>query len=216
MISTTTPAEASMSSAAFEKRYTPEEYLALEREAPFKSEYVDGVIVAMAGASRAHNVISANLIRRLGNQLDNRPCEAYTSDMRVLVSRTGLYTCPDVVVICGEALFLDDKGDTLLNPTVIFEVLSPTTETYDRGRKFGHYRQLDSLREYVLIAQDRVAVERYVRRGDEWVLTDLLSMEDTLSLPSIDCHIPLREIYARVTLPEAPPEESGLLGPPRT
>ena len=205
-----------MASAAFKKRYTPEEYLSLERQAPFKSEYVDGTIVAMAGASREHNLIGANLVRRLGNQLDGRPCETYSNDMRVLVSRTGLYTYPDVVVVCGEALFLDKDEDTLLNPTVIAEVLSPSTEAYDRGKKFGHYRRLESLREYVVVAQDEVLVEHYVREGEIWHLTDLRSMDDTLSLASIDCHIPLREIYARVRFPETPPQESGLLGPART
>ena len=121
----------------------------------------------MAGASREHNLIAANLVRRIGNQLDGRPCETYTNDMRVLVSQTGLYTYPDVIVVCGEALFLDENEDTLLNPTVIAEVLSPTTEAYDRGKKFGHYRRLESLREYVLVAQDEVLVEHYVREGDD-------------------------------------------------
>jgi Uma2 family endonuclease len=208
---TTTKAEVAMASAALKKRFTPEEYLALERQAEFKSEYFDGSIFAMAGATRQHNLLTGNLNRRIASQLDDRSCESYASDMRVLVSHTGLYTYPDVTVVCGEPVFLDDKQDTLLNPTVIVEVLSPTTETYDRGRKFGHYRRLPSLREYVLVAQDEVLVERYVRQGDDWLLTDLRSMDDTLRLTSIDCHIPLQEVYARIEFPQAPPAEAGAL-----
>jgi Uma2 family endonuclease len=196
-----------MASAALKTHYTPQDYLSLERQADSKSEYLDGIIVAMAGASREHNLIAGNLAGEVRAQLKNRSCESYTSDMRVLVSRTGLYTYPDVTVVCGEPLFLDDKRDTLLNPTVIVEVLSPTTESYDRGKKFGHYRRLESLQEYIIVAQDEVFVERYLRQGDNWILTDLRSMDDTLSLPSIDCHIPLREVYARIAFPEAPPAQ---------
>ena len=124
--------------------------------------------------------------------------------MRVLVSRSGLYTYPDLIVVCGEPRFLDNESDTLLNPTVIVEVLSPTTESYDRGKKFSHYRRLESLKEYVLVAQDEVLVERYSRQGDIWQLSDWTSMDETLSLASIDCHVPLREIYARIEFPDAP------------
>ena len=197
-----------MASAALKKRYTPQEYLVLERQAEFKSEYLDGIIIAMAGASREHNLITGNLSRKIGNQLEHRPCETYTNDMRVLVSQTGLYAYPDVTVVCGEALFLDDDRDTLLNPTVIVEVLSPTTESYDRRKKSGHYRRLPSLREYILVAQDEVFVERYLRQGDVWLLTDLNRMDDTLSLTSIDCHVPLREIYARIEFPDVSPAEA--------
>jgi Uma2 family endonuclease len=207
----TTEAEVAMASAALKKRYTPEEYLALERQAEFKSEYLDGSIFAMAGARREHNLIAWNLSGEIRAQLKNRPCEGYTSDMRVLVSQTGLYTYPDVTVVCGQAAFLDENQDTLLNPTVIVEVLSPTTEKYDRGKKFGHYRRLASLREYVLVAQDEVLVERYVRQGDDWLLTDLRSMDDTLRLTSIDCQVALREVYARIEFPQAPPAEAELL-----
>jgi Uma2 family endonuclease len=197
-----------MASAALKKRYSPQEYLAIERQADSKSEYLDGIIVAMAGASRAHNLIGGNLNREIGTQLKNRPCETYSTDMRVLISQTGLYTYPDVAVVCGEILFLDDKQDTLLNPTVIIEVLSPTTESYDRDQKFAHYRRLASLREYVLVAQHEVLVVRYLRQGDDWLPTEFRSMDDTLSLASIDCHLPLREIYAKIVFPEAPPAES--------
>lgn len=190
------------SAAARITRYTPEQYLAMERKAEFKSEYYDGFITAMSGASRPHNLISANVSRQLGNQLEQRSCETYQSDMRVLVSPTGLYTYPDVLVVCGQPQF--DDHDTLLNPTLIVEVLSPSTESYDRGKKFGHYRRLESLKEHVLVALDEVRVERYLRRGDTWQISDLTDIDDTLSLESIDCKIPLREIYARVEFPSGP------------
>jgi Uma2 family endonuclease len=189
-----------MSSAAAKRLYTPQEYLAFERASPIKHEYYDGSIFAMAGTSREHNLIVINLGREVSGQLLDRPCEAYVSDMRVLVSRTGLYTYPDVVAVCGERRFEDSEVDTLLNPNVIIDVLSESTEAYDRGKKFGHYRRLESLREYVLVAQDEVRVERYTRRGDEWILTDLLRLEDTLRLESIGCAVPLRAIYAKVEL----------------
>jgi Uma2 family endonuclease len=208
MTSSTTEAEIGMASAALKKRYTPQEYLALERQAEFRSEYIDGSIVAMSGGSREHSLIAGNLAGEMRSQLKGRPCEVHGSDMRVLVSQTGLYTYPDVIVVCGEPLFLDEKRDILLNPTVIVEVLSPTTESYDRGKKSGHYRTLSSLREYILVAQDEVFVERYLRHGDVWELTDFRRLDDTLSLTSIDCHVPLREIYARIVFPDASPAKS--------
>jgi len=189
-----------MASAALKTRYTPEQYLALERKAAFKSEYLDGCITAMSGARRAHNRIAGNIYRKISDQLENGPCEAFIGDLRVCVSPTGLYTYPDVIVVCGEAQFQDDEVDTLLNPTLIVEVLSPTTESYDRGAKFGHYRRLASLKEYVLVAQDQVLVERFIGQGDDWLLSAQDRLDDTLRLTSIDCSIRLREIYARVGL----------------
>jgi Uma2 family endonuclease len=189
-----------MASAALKTRYTPEEYLALERKASFKSEYLDGYITSMAGASRKHNRIAGNMYRKISDQLENRPCEAFISDLRVFISSTGLYTYPDVIVGCGEPEFLDDEVDTLLNPALIVEVLSPTTELYDRGAKFGHYRRLMSLREYVLVAQDQVLVERFIRRGDDWLLSAQNQLTETLRLTSIDCSLPLRGIYSRVDI----------------
>jgi Uma2 family endonuclease len=184
-----------------QQRYTPEEYLALERRADYKSEYVNGCIFAMAGASRAHNRIAVNLVRELGTQLRHRPCEVFTSDMRLKVSATGLYAYPDVAALCGDAQFEDADVDTLLNPTVIIEVLSPSTEVYDRGDKFAHYRRLESLAEYVMIAQNQVRVERYVRQGRSWVLAEFSALDETLHLASIDCEVLLREIYDRVEFP---------------
>ena len=190
-----------MASAARITRYTPQQYIALERKADFKSEYDDGFITAMAGASPDHNTIAVNLAGEIRSQLRDRPCRVFVSDIRVLVSPTGLYTYPDVVALCGKLQFEDDKRDTLLNPTVIVEVLSPTTESYDRGRKFAQYRLLESLREYVMVAQDQVLVERYTRHGEEWLLTVLSDLDATLRLTSIGCEVSLREIYAKVEFP---------------
>jgi Uma2 family endonuclease len=197
-----------MASAALKLRYTPEEYLALERQADFKSEYLDGTIFAMAGGTRVHSLIAVNMAGELRTQLKSRHCETYTSDMRVLISQTGLYTYPDVTVVCGEPLFLDEKQDTLLNPTLIVEVLSPKTEAYDRGKKFEHYRRLPSLREYILVAQHEVLVERFLRDGDDWHSTSLQNIDDTLQLASINCNVPLREMYAKVAFPQAPSAEA--------
>jgi Uma2 family endonuclease len=156
----------------------------------------------MAGASRQHNLITFNFGAELGAQLKDRPCEAYSSVMRVLIGPTGLYTYPDVVAVCGEPRFADSELDTLLNPTLIVEVLSPSTEGYDRGLKFAHYRRLESLREYVLVAQDRVSVERYTRQGEDWVLSALTRPEDVLRLDSVGCAVPHGAIYAKVRFPE--------------
>jgi len=190
-----------MASATSIPRFTPEQYLALERKADFKSEFCNGFIIAMAGGSRDHNVISGNLHGEIRSQLKGRPCDVYTSDMRVRVSPPGPFAYPAVAAVCGEPRFLDGKGDTLLNPTVIIEVLSASTESYDRGDKFMHYRRLESLREYVLVAQDKVLVERYTRQGDEWLLTEFRQLDQTLQLASISCAVPLREVYARIEFP---------------
>jgi Uma2 family endonuclease len=187
-----------MASAARIARYTPEEYLELERKADFKSEYDGGFITAMSGASTEHNLIAGNFFAEIKSQLKGRPCTVFISDMRLCVSSTGLYTYPDVMAVCGERQYLAADLDTLLNPSMIVEVLSTSTESYDRGRKFGHYRRLASLKEYVLVSQDEVKVERYTRRGDDWILTEFTSLDDVLRLTSIDCEIPLREIYDSV------------------
>lgn len=189
-----------MATAFITRRYTPEEYLALERKAEYKSEYCNGFITAMSRASRKHNLVAANILAVTWNQLVERECEVYMGDMRVRTSPTGLYTYPDVVAICGEPLFLDDEVDTLLNPTLIVEVLSPSTEDYDREGKFEHYKAIESLREYVLVAQDEVLVERFVRQGEEWVRTEYRDIDATLVVESIGCAIPLRQVYAKVKL----------------
>jgi Uma2 family endonuclease len=179
--------------------YTPEEYLALERQAEYKSEYFDGEIFAMTGASRRHNLVSANVLASLHGQLRKRPCEIYPSDMRVKVSPTGLYTYPDVVIVCGEPTFDDKQKDTLLNPTVLVEVLSKSTASYDRGEKFEHYRKLDSLAEYLVIAQNKYHAEHYVRQIDNrWLLSETDDVQKTIHLSSIECDLALADIYDKV------------------
>lgn len=178
---------------------TPQEYLAIERAAEFKSEYFRGEMFAMSGASRGHNLITLNIAAGLVQQMRGRPCEVYSSDMRVKVSATGLYTYPGVVVVCGEPRFEDTHVDTLLNPTLIVEVLSASTAAYDRGQKFAHYRGIESLTEYVLVAQDERRVEHFAKQSDrQWLQTVVESPEAEIELASIQCALRLREIYDRV------------------
>ena len=185
--------------------YTPEEYLALEREAEYKSEYIAGQVVAMSGVSREHSLINGNLFRVLSSQLLDRPCEVHASDMRVKVgakvNARSLYTYPDIAVVRGDVQFDDDQVDTLLNPTLIIEVLSPSTEAYDRGVKFGYYRRLASLREYMLVAQDKMLVEHFVREDDGWLLTETTDPAAVVRLPSIGCEVPLAEVYRKIVFP---------------
>jgi Uma2 family endonuclease len=182
-------------------RLTPEEYLAIDRQSEYKNEYFDGEIFAMTGASRKHNLISVNVASSLNNQLTDKECEVYASDMRVKVNPTGLYTYPDVVIVCEEPQFEDKEIDTLLNPTVIVEVLSKTTEGYDRGDKFEHYRSIESLSEVVLIAQDKHHVEHYRRQeGGQWVLTETNNLQDRIKLTSISCELALSDIYKKVSI----------------
>ena len=158
----------------------------------------------MAGGSERHNLIVGNVFAGFHAQLRKRPCKVYASDMRVRVSQAGLYAYPDVVVICGEARFDDDQRDTLLNPSVIVEVLSDSTEGYDRGKKFEHYRKLESLAEYVLIAQDKHHVEHYVRQPDHrWLLSEYDNLQDAVEFPSIHTHLSLSEIYDKVDMERA-------------
>lgn len=183
-----------------ERRYSVEQYLALERRAETKSEYLDGRIFAMAGSSRRHNLITSNLVRELGNRLRERPCEVYASDMRVKVKRTGLYTYPDVVVACGEPTFEDAEVDTLLDPVLLVEVLSKSTAAYDRGEKFEHYRALPSVREVLLVDQEKVHVVHFHRQDDDtWLLTETHDLRDELQVPSLDMALPLADVYAKVT-----------------
>ncbi len=181
---------------------SPEEYRALERNAEQKSEYIDGEMIAMTGASRRHNLIVANLIGELRQQLKGKACELYASDMRVKVIASGLYTYPDVVAVCGEPQFEDEYVDTLLNPTLIIEVLSESTESYDRGKKFEYYRSVSSLSEYLLIAQDKHRVERHVKQAyGRWLFSETAALDSTVELSSIDCALALREVYDKVALP---------------
>jgi len=191
-----------MATAAAYAYVTPEDYLAFEREAEIKHEYCNGQLYAMSGATRAHNLITGNMFVALHTQLKGRTCEVYTGEMRVLVdaARSYAYRYPDVVVACEEPRFEDDVFDTLLNPTVIVEVLSPSTAARDRGEKFEDYGQLASLHEYVLVAQKEVCVEHYLRQGSQWVSHEYRELDAVLRLMSIHCALPLREIYERVKL----------------
>jgi Uma2 family endonuclease len=178
---------------------TPQEYLAIEREAEIKSEYFNGEMYAMSGASRKHNLIVTNVVAELHRQMKGRPCEVYPNDMRVKVSATGLYPYPDAIVVCGEPRFEDSHVDTLLNPTLIVEVLSASTAAYDRGQKFGHYRWIESLTEYVLVAQDECKVEHFAKQSDrQWLQTVVQSLDDEVEFASIQSVLRLREIYDKV------------------
>ena len=187
-----------MAAPLTQQHYTPEEYLAYERQVEYKNEYIAGQIIAMSGGSREHALISGNLLAALKVQLRGQSCETYGSDMRVKVTTRGMYTYPDLTVACNKPQFEDAHGDTLLNPTVIIEVLSPSTERYDRGAKFGYYRALPSLQEYLLVAQDQALVEHFVRAGDDWVLHVADDLTAVVQLPSIGCALPLAEVYDQV------------------
>lgn len=187
-------------SAQPKRLITPEEYLAIERDVEAKHEFYRGEMFAMGGASREHNLITGNVGAALHAQLANRPCEAYQNDMRVRVSTTGLYTYPDVVVTCEKPRFEDDKFDTLLNPQSIVEVLSESTEKYDRGKKFELYRQIESLREYVLVSQDRAHIEVFARDGDgPWKLSEATGLGAAIDLPAIGASLALADVYAKVS-----------------
>jgi Uma2 family endonuclease len=182
-------------------RYTPEEYLAIERDSEGRCEYFAGEIFAMSGASERHNLITGNILAGLHSQFRGKPCKVYSSDMRVKVSASGLYTYPDVVALCGKTRFDDDHRDTLINPMVIIEVLSNSTEAYDRGEKFKHYRKVDSLNEYLLVSQEKHQVEHYVRQpGNHWLLSEASNLDDTIQLPSINSVLALSEIYDKVEI----------------
>ncbi len=176
-----------------------DEYLGIERNSEIKHEYFDGEIFAMSGASRKHNLIAANTLFSLMSQLKKRPCRVYPSDMRLKIERTKLYTYPDLMIVCGKDEFADDKEDMLLNPDVIIEVLSDSTETYDRGKKFEHYRQIASLKEYVLISQHEKKIEKFMKTSDRrWVLDETDEENPEIILESVGCSLNLDEVYDKV------------------
>ena len=180
-------------------KMSPEEFLAFERASDEKHEYRDGEINLMSGARRAHNVIAVNVGSGLHGALKGRDCETYIADMRVFVPSVRLYTYPDIVVVCGEPEFIDDEFDTLINPLLLIEILSESTESYDRGQKFKNYRSIDSLREYVLISQKSTSIEKYVKHGDGlWMLSEASGLESSITLECIDCTTPLTEIYDKI------------------
>lgn len=199
--------------ARIEHLLTPDEYLALEREAEEKSEYCDGIMYAGSGASEAHNLIAMNVGAELHARLRKRPCKVYPGDMKVRVPDGSRYFYPDLSVVCGEAKFADERRDVLLNPIILIAVLSESTAAFDRGKKFQAYQQIDSLREYLLIEQDDAVVERFVRREDgSWIYTRIAGIDATLTLDAIDCQLQLAEIYAKTGIgePAATPDESTL------
>ena len=184
------------------KLMTESEYLEMERNSDSKHEFYQGEIFAMAGAKRVHNQIVFNISGLLFNHFREKNCNAYGSDMRVQVSTNGLYTYPDIVVVCGEEKYLDKTEDTFLNPSLIIEVLSDSTENYDRGKKFALYRGLESLKEYMLVSSEYRKVEIFRKNGaGQWVLSDVNEDEPAV-LESVGCSLLLNDIYNKVEFPE--------------
>jgi Uma2 family endonuclease len=181
--------------------FTAEQYLDFERHAETRHEFLDGTVYAMSGASRAHSAICFNLAAITGPQLRGTRCAGFSPDMKVRVGDKRLYAYPDLTIYCGEPLFHDDHGDVLLNPVVIFEVLSRSTEAYDRGEKFERYKTIETLNDYVLVSQDRARLEHFSRQPDgSWSLTEVSGLDASLDIASIDCRVPLAEVYDRVEL----------------
>lgn len=175
---------------------TAEEYLTTERLATEKHEYFEGEIFAMSGASFEHNDIFKNTYLDIGFQLKGKKCQPYGSDLRIHIPKNSLYTYPDISVICGERESTDDKFDTATNPTVLFEILSPSTSKYDRIIKFDLYRDIVSLKEYIMINSEKVQVLKHVRNLDNsWLMTIYESLEDVFSIQSIDVELKLSDIY---------------------
>jgi len=184
-------------------RWSGAEYLAFERESvDAKHELINGEIVAMVGASRAHNIITHNVSVQFGIQLRERDCEVYAADMRVQVEADATYTYPDVVVVCGEPQLLDKHFDTLLNPTVLVEVLSPSTELKDRRQKLAQYKAIASLQDYLLVSQDTPRIERYKRQGSGWWYEDVVGLDGALKIASVDCELAMSEVYRKVVFGE--------------
>jgi len=194
-------------SAVAKKRLSTDEYLAIENAAAFKSEFYDGEMFAMAGASPTHNFIKDNLIRGLGNRLQSGRCRTASSDQRIRIERTGLFTYPDIVVVCGKPEISMRDPLAILNPSVLIEILSPSTEKYDRGTKLKQYRQIPGLKEYILVAQDEAHAERYFVQADgTWSLMDVVGLSANLELAALGISVPLAEIYRDIEFPV--PEET--------
>lgn len=190
---------------ARERKFSPEEYLTLERQAAVKSEFVDGTVMAMAGRSAEHDTIVGNLGARLHAQLRGTSCRVFTSNMKVRTDASGLFAYPDLTVVCGEVGFHDPSRDVVTNPKVIFEVLSPSTEAFDRGKKRIRYQTVETLTDYCLIAQDEARVEHWTRQPDgRWLVSASQGLDGTLELVSIGCTLPLAELYERVNLDATP------------
>ena len=184
------------------KFFTEQEYLEFERESPTKNEFYCGEIFAMAGASLSHNSVVANLIFILIDQLKNKPWRVYPSDLSLRVNKSGLYTYPDVSIFCGEPILVEGTKDTVTNPTVLIEVLSDSTEKYDRGKKFQFYREIQSLKEYVLVSTTHKLVEIFRKNTDgNWLLLDSIEKE-SISLESVECILKITDLYNGIIIPE--------------
>jgi Uma2 family endonuclease len=185
---------------------TPQEYLEIERKAEFRSEYHGGEMFAMAGATRAHNLVNTNAVAELRDQLRHTPCEVYSNDMRVYIPAAGLYTYPDIVVVCDRPQFADEEFDTLLNPVLVGEVLSPSTEVYDRTDNFEMVQSIPSLQEYLLLRADRMHADLLTRQSDsKWLLAPASRVEDVVEFSSIPCRLVLKDIYEKVEFGTKPP-----------
>ena len=187
-----------MGEAASRVKMTPEEYLAFERASDEKHEYVDGEIFAMSGGTYEHSLLATGIARELGNALGDRPCDVHGSDMKIRIVATNRFFYSDVSVVCGSPVFADDARDSVLNPKVIVEVLSDSTERYDRGEKFAHYRRIDALQDYVLVSQTEPLIEHFSRQADGSWRYRALGPGEQLVLASIECTIAVNRIYLKV------------------
>ncbi len=182
--------------------YEPAEYLAFERTAKFRHEYIGGEIYEMAGEKRSHSIICTNISGELHARLKGKLCEVYSPNMKVRTESSGIYTYPDATVVCGQPIFHDEAEDILINPKVIIEVLSPSTEKKDRGEKWENYQQIESLAEYLLVSQTKPRLEMYVRQPNQhWDWSYKIELTSSIYLASIDCELRLADIYDRIDFP---------------
>ncbi|HUQ93976.1 MAG TPA: Uma2 family endonuclease [Bryobacteraceae bacterium] len=180
---------------------TPEQYLEIERMAEVKSEYYDGEMFSMSGGTVVHSLLAVNLITLLRNGLKGNSCRPVNSDLRLCANPRGPFCYPDAMIICGDMQFLDSRRDVITNPAVIFEVLSPSTAAFDRGRKFHAYQQIETLREYVLVSQDAHIIERFERQSDNrWLLSMYRGLSAVLELSSVPCTLSLADVYADINI----------------
>ncbi len=187
-------------------KLTVAEYFAKEEKAERKSEFFDGEMFMMAGASREHNILTRNLTFELHLRLRESSCQVFVADLRVKVDRTGLYTYPDLLIVCGTPEYAPENRNTLTNPKVVIEILSDSTERYDRTTKFRHYKQLPSVQEYVLVSQDEPLIERYTRQSDgTWAQTDFVGLDVQMKLATVEVSVPMADVYRGVEFPYKPP-----------
>jgi Uma2 family endonuclease len=197
------------------RRLTEAEYLTIEHAAELKSEFFDGEMFAMAGGTPQHSLIATNLARVIGNQLRASPCVVYNADLRIKVEASGLFTYPDLSVICGPLEFARGTTDTVINPSLLVEVLSEATEAYDRGKKFEHYRQIATLREYLLVSQREPRIEHFLRQEQEgWLLTEAAGLDTRLELPNLHIQVALSDVFDRVELVPGPIRNGGTVERP--